>query len=35
MIHEEVHHVYILEDDIPIGVVSFIDILKHLSNKVL
>jgi CBS domain-containing protein len=35
MIHEEVHHVYILEEDIPIGVVSFIDILKHLSNKVL
>ena len=35
MLHEEVHHIYILENDVPIGVVSFIDILKHLSNKIL
>ena len=30
MLHEEVHHVYVLEDDVPVGVVSFVDALNCL-----
>lgn len=28
MMHEEVHHAYILENNVPIGAVSFVDILR-------
>lgn len=31
MMHEEVHHTYILDHDTPLGVVSFVDILQYLS----
>lgn len=30
MMHEEVHHIYVLENDIPLCVISFVDILRTL-----
>jgi CBS domain-containing protein len=32
MMHEAVHHAYILDNDLPVGVVSFTDILKYLLH---
>jgi predicted transcriptional regulator len=32
MMHEEVHHIYILQEDKLIGVISFVDILKHFCK---
>lgn len=34
MLHEEVHHIYLLEDDVPLGVISFVDILQHIRHKI-
>ena len=33
MMHESVHHVYIVKDDFPINVVSFVDILRVLCES--
>jgi CBS domain-containing protein len=30
MMHEKIHHVYVTRDSIPVGVVSFVDILRTL-----
>lgn len=33
MMHESVHHVYIVKDDFPVNVVSFVDILRVLCES--
>ena len=32
MVHEGVHHVYVVEDDMAVGVVSCLDVLRVLAG---
>ena len=35
MMHEEVHHIYVLEENVPIGVISFVDVLKYIYDHLI